>query len=89
MRQYLASASGADSATSDYILALYTLAYLTKNGASAEDIADAEAVVIEKTALYKQKSSPDIAAIAEREIEQNLAALADAISALGIERSTW
>ncbi len=43
MQQYLQSASGADSATSAYILALYTLAYLKQNGASAEDIADAEA----------------------------------------------
>ena len=81
MRQCLASASGADSATSAYILALYTLAYLRQNGASAEDIADAEAVLIEKTAEYYQKSNPDFAAIAEKEIEKNIAALADAISA--------
>jgi hypothetical protein len=38
-------------------------------------------VLIEKTAEYYQKSNPDIAAIAEKEIEKNIAALADAISA--------
>ena len=81
MEQYLDSASDADSATTAYILALYTLAYLKNIGASAEEIEEAEAVLILKTAEYYQKSNPDIAAIAEEEIADNLAALADAISA--------
>ena len=81
MRQYLDSASNADSATAAYLLALYTVAYLKFSGAPAEEIADAQAVLIIKTSEYYQKSNPDIAAIAEQEIVEHLSALSDAISA--------